>query len=75
MSDRVHTLRSHPDFRIVRRSLISSRLVQVISERKVQGGLRRVLLTQAKRLQWLAQRRYEGLDGASSVQVKAAKED
>jgi hypothetical protein len=53
VSDRVHELRSHPDFRIARRALIISRLAQVISERKVQGGLRRVLLTQAKRLQWL----------------------
>ena len=60
VSDRVHALRSHPDFRIARRSLIISRLAHVISERKVQSGLRRVLLTQAKRLQWLAQRRYEG---------------
>lgn len=75
VSERVHTLRSHPDFRSARRSLIISRLAQVISERKVQGGLRRVLLTQAKRLQWLAQRRFEGLGGVASVQVEAAEED
>lgn len=68
VSDEVHKIRSHPDFRIARRALIISRLAQVISERKVQGGLRRVLLTQAKRLQWLAQRRYEGLGGAASVE-------
>jgi hypothetical protein len=67
VSDRVFELRSHPDFRIARRSLIISRLAQVISERKVQGGLRRVLLTQAKRLQWLADRRFEALGGAASV--------
>src|ERR1022692_4107764 len=67
VSDRVYELRSHPDFRIARRALIISRLAQVISERKVQGGLRRVLLTQAKRLQWLADRRYEALGGAASV--------
>jgi hypothetical protein len=71
VSDRVFELRSHPDFRIARRALISSRLAQVISERKVQGGLRRVLLTQAKRLQWLAERRYEALGGAASVEVEA----
>ncbi len=47
---------AHPDFRIARRALILSRLAQVISERKVQGGLRRVLLAQ-KRLQWLSARR------------------
>ena len=67
VSDRVYELRSHPDFRIARRALIISRLAQVISERKVQGGLRRVLETQAKRLQWLASRRYEALGGAASV--------
>jgi hypothetical protein len=67
VSERVFELRSHPDFRLARRALILSRLAQVISERKVQGGLRRVLLTQAKRLQWLALRRYEALGGAASV--------
>jgi hypothetical protein len=67
VSERVHELRSHPDFRLARRALILSRLAQVISERKVQGGLRRVLLIQAKRLQWLASRRYEALGGAASV--------
>lgn len=67
VSERVHELRSHPDFRIARRALIISRLAQVISERKVQGGLRRVLQTQAKRLQWLAERRYEALGGAATV--------
>lgn len=74
VSDRVYELRSHPDFRIARRALIISRLAQVISERKVQGGLRRVLLTQAKRLQWLADRRYEALGGAATVQIEADEE-
>lgn len=74
VSDRVYELRSHPDFRIARRALIISRLAQVISERQVQGGLRRVLLTQAKRLQWLAARRYEGMGGASSVEQEADDE-
>ena len=67
VSDEVKRLRSHPDFRIARRALIIARLAQVISERKVQGGLRRVLLAQAKRLEWLADRRYHALGGASSV--------
>jgi hypothetical protein len=71
VSERVFEIRAHPDFRIARRSLIISRLAQVIAERKVQGGLRRVLLTQAKRLQWLAHRRYEALGGAASVDVGA----
>ncbi len=75
VSERVYELRAHPDFRIARRALILARLAQVISERKVQGGLRRVLLTQAKRLQWLSARRYEALGGAASVAVEAEGED
>ena len=75
VSERVFDIRSHPDYRLARRALIISRLAQVISERKVQGGLRRVLLTQAKRLQWLAARRYEGLGGSASVQVEGGDEE
>lgn len=74
VSERVHELRSHPDFRIARRALIISRLAQVISERKVQGGLRRVLLIQAKRLQWLASRRYEALGGSASVPIEGQED-
>ncbi|MGZ8137375.1 MAG: hypothetical protein ACXW1W_12490, partial [Methylococcaceae bacterium] len=68
VSEDVHAIRSHPDFRIARRAMIIARLAQVISERKVQGGLRRVMLTQAKRLQWLAERRYVALGGDASVE-------
>jgi hypothetical protein len=68
VSEGVYQIRVHPDFRIARRALIISRLAQVISERKVQGGLRRVLLTQAKRLQWLAQRRFDALGGDALVE-------
>jgi hypothetical protein len=75
VSDRVFELRSHADFRLARRALILSRLAQVISERKVQGGLRRVLLTQAKRLQWLAARRYDALGGAASVAREGEGDD
>ena len=75
VSDRVFDLRSHPDFRLARRAHILSRLAQVISERKVQGGLRRVLLTQAKRLQWLAARRYDALGGAASVAREGEGDD
>ncbi len=70
VSERVFDLRSHPDFRLARRALILSRLAQAVAERKVQGGLRRVLLTQAKRLQWLASRRYEALGGDALVAVE-----
>jgi hypothetical protein len=75
VSNRVLELRGHPDFRIARRALIMSRLAQVISERQVKGGLRRVLLTQAKRLEWLAARRYEGSGGAASVPKEGEGED
>lgn len=75
VSDRVLELRGHPDFRIARRALIMSRLAQVISERQVKGGLRRVLLTQAKRLEWLAARRYEGSGGAASVPKEGEGDD
>jgi hypothetical protein len=68
VSDEVYKIRSHLDYRLARRALIIARLAQVISERKVQGGLRRVLLTQAKRLQYLAERRYLGLGGDASVE-------
>ena len=74
VSDRVKELRSHPDFRIARRALIISRLAQVISERQVQGGLRRVLKTQAERLQWLSNARYEALGGAASVTAYSAED-
>lgn len=67
VSENVYQIRSHPDFRIARRALTISRLAQVISERRVSGGLRRVLTTQAKRLQWLADRRYQALGGDNSI--------
>ena len=67
VSERVREIRAHPDFRIARRALVISRLAQVIAERKVQVGLRRVLLTQAKRLQWLADRRFRAMGGENSV--------
>jgi GIY-YIG catalytic domain len=74
VSDKVSEIRSHPDFRIARRALTISRLAQVIAERKVQGGLRRVLATQAKRLGWLATRRFEALGGEASVAVEGEAE-
>lgn len=67
VSERVREIRDHPDFRIARRALVIARLAQVIAERKVQVGLRRVLLTQAKRLQWLAQRRFGAMGGEAAV--------
>ena len=75
VSDRVLEIRSHPDFRIARRALVIARLAQVIAERKVQGGLRRVLLVQAQRLGWLARRRYEALGGADTVDDERSPEE
>ncbi len=51
--------RSHPDIRIARRASTIAKLTQGISERSVQSGLRRTLLTQARRLEHLARQRLE----------------
>ena len=72
VSDAVIEIRAHPDFRIARRAMVISRLSHGIAERKIdggEGGLRRVLLTQAKRLQWLAEQRYKALGGDALVLV------
>jgi hypothetical protein len=68
VSDELFAARSHPDVRIARRSQVLARLAQVIAERKVGGGLRRVLLAQSIRLRSLAERRYEALGGETSVE-------
>lgn len=68
-------MRNHPDVRIARRALVVSRLAQVISERNVKFGLRRVLLAQAKRLEWLSQRRFEALGGEEAVEVGPENEE
>ena len=57
--DPIYERRLHPDIRIARRASTISRLAQVISERAVQPGLRRTLLTQAQRLEHLARRRLD----------------
>lgn len=57
VSKEVEDLRGHPDTRIARRAGTLSLLAKVISERQVKPGLRRALLTQAKRVTWLASRR------------------
>jgi hypothetical protein len=52
--------RKHADVRIARRASTIARLSQMISEREVSDGMRRTLLLQARRLEWLAnQRIYE----------------
>jgi GIY-YIG catalytic domain len=67
VSDTIRGLRSHPDTRLARRAMIVSKLAQVISEREVKMGLRRVLVTQTKRLRWLAERRFGSLGGEDEV--------
>ena len=59
VSAAVRKLRDHPDLRIARRAMTLAKLAQVISERKVQRGLRKTLLAQAKRLQALAQKQFD----------------
>lgn len=55
--DDIFPRRKHPDIRIARRAITIANLARVISERKVQAGLRRTLLTQARRLEMLAKQR------------------
>jgi hypothetical protein len=76
ISAEVKALREHPDTRLARRALIVSKLAQVISERELKHtGLRRVLLTQAKRIQWLAERRFVSLGGEASVEEGPENKD
>ena len=53
----IYTHRKHPDVRIARRANTIASLARVISERDVSKGLRRTLLTQARRLERLARHR------------------
>jgi hypothetical protein len=53
----IYEHRKHPDVRIARRANTIAALARVISERDVSKGLRRTLLTQARRLERLARQR------------------
>lgn len=53
----IYPHRKHPDIRIARRAATIASLARRISERSVQRGLRNTLLTQAKRLERLAEAR------------------
>lgn len=59
--DIIYRQRKHPDIRIARRATTIANLARVISERDVSGGLRRTLLTQARRLEKLASERAQEL--------------
>lgn len=71
--DELYEGRKHPDVRIARRASTIANLARVISERKVSSGLRRTLLTQARRLEKLAARRFR--DFKSTVPVRESGEE
>lgn len=51
--------REHPDIRLARRARTIANLARVISERRVESGIRRTLWAQATRLEALAKRRLD----------------
>jgi hypothetical protein len=56
--------RKYPDVRIARRATTIAALARVISERELKKkGLRRTLMTQARRLERLATNRYNEIGG------------
>jgi hypothetical protein len=65
--------RKHPDVRIARRAATIASLARRISERSVKRGLRSTLLTQAKRLERLAEARLK--DFPEGIEDEDQKED
>ena len=61
--DDLYEGRKHPDVRIARRASTIASLARVISERRVSAGLRRTLVTQARRLERLASQRLKDFEG------------
>jgi hypothetical protein len=61
--DDLYEQRKHPDIRIARRATTIAALARVISERDVSPGLRRTLVTQARRLKRLASQRFLEVGG------------
>ena len=61
--DEIYDQLKHPDLRIARRASTIANLARVISEREVSKGLRRTLLTQARRLENLAAKRLNEIVG------------
>lgn len=55
--DDLYEERKHPDVRLARRAQTFANLARLISERSVEDDIRRTLLVQAKRLEFLANRR------------------
>jgi hypothetical protein len=69
--DSIYSQRKHPDVRIARRATTIANLARVISERDVSSGLRRTLLTQARRLERLAAQRVQELGITADFKKKA----
>lgn len=67
----IYPQRKHPDVRIARRANTIAALARVISERKVSRGLRKTLLTQARRLERLAAERLKDFKGNMSNDEEA----
>ncbi len=74
VSDEVRAIRGHADVRIARRAQTISRLAQVISERQVNLGLRQTLVTQAKRLEHLANQQFVAWGGKQAIPKKTVDE-
>jgi hypothetical protein len=78
VSEEALQIRGHADVRIARRAQTIARLAQVISERQVSVGLRRSLLVQAQRLEFLAGEQLTAWGGTGAVPKKspeAAEDD
>jgi hypothetical protein len=71
--DVIFAQRKHPDVRIARRAATIANLARVISERDVSKGLRRTLLTQARRLERLAAQRMDELEITTDFKKKSIK--
>lgn len=70
--DEIYEERRHSDIRIARRASTIAALAKVISERDVSVGLRRTLLTQARRLERLASERFVELGGGERIPIEPA---
>ncbi len=75
VSENVRQDREHPDVRIARRAQTIARRAQIIAGRNVQGGLRRALATQAQRLAFLSDERFQATGGQASVESELGDED
>ncbi|MBA2760213.1 MAG: GIY-YIG nuclease family protein [Chloroflexia bacterium] len=72
----IYELRKHPDVRIARRASTVANLARVISERDVSPGLRRTLLTQARRIEKLARERLDEVIGEGErIPVERVEEE